>query len=199
MEKKVEIFNSFAEAERADKHNTLSPLIILILVVFSACTGPLYTVAPIPKSNPSDAIKSANESLEITAAPITEERAFKDFDANLLLAGIVGVDVTLTNRSQNTIRPNLVLKSNGSSWKRKSPKSALSRVMKYYGVRFYGKESYRKTVESYESVGLQHADLSPGEERRGIIFFDVRRDATQLGNLVLEVHGAGQPVLLTLN
>lgn len=178
---------------------TSSPLIILILIVLSACTGPLYNVAPIPRTNPSDALKSANESLEITAAPITEERAFKDFDANLLLAGIVGVDVTIKNGSQNTMRPNVVLKSNGGTWKPTSPKSALSRVMKYYGVSFYGKEAYRKTVEAYESVGLQLTDLSPDEERRGIIFFDVRKDATQLGNLVLEVHGAGQPVLLTLN
>lgn len=177
----------------------ISPLIFLIIVVISACTGPLYSVAPIPKNTPSDAIKSGNESLEITAAPITEERAFRDFDANLLLAGVVAVDVALKNGSQNTIRPNVVLKSNGGSWKPASPKSALSRVMKYYGVSFYGKESYRQTAEAYETVGLKLADLSPGEERRGIIFFDVRKDATQLGNLVLEVHGAGQPVLLTLN
>src|SRR5678816_1882134 len=122
----------------------ISPLIILILFVLSACTGPLYSVAPIPKTNPSDAIKTASESLEITAAPITEERAFRDFDANLLLAGVVGVDVALKNGSQNTIRPNVVLKSNGGTWKPTSPKSALSRVMKYYGVSFYGKEAYRK-------------------------------------------------------
>lgn len=187
------------EKRAVHPHTAISPVIISIVLVLSACTGPLYSVAPIPKADPSDAIRSSNDSLEITAAPITEERAFRDFDANLLLAGVVGVDVTLKNGSQNTIRPNVVLKSNGGSWKPTSPKSALSRVMKYYGVSFYGKESYRQTAEAYESVGLQLADLSPGEERRGIVFFDVRKDATQLENLVLEVQGAGQPVLLTLN
>jgi hypothetical protein len=182
-----------------EKRVGIPPLIIFVVLALSACMGSLYSVAPIPKTTPSDAIKSANDSVEIAAAPLSEQRAFKDFDANLLLAGIIAVDVTFTNHSQNTVHPAVVLKSNGGSWKQASPKSALSRVMKYYGVRFYGKESYRKTLEAYENVGLHLGDLSPGEARRGIVFFDVRKDATQLENLVLEVSGAGQPVVLTLN
>ena len=172
--------------------------IIFATTVCASCTGALYNVAPVPKSSSPEAVRAANESLEITAEPIDEQRSFRDFDANLQLARVIAVDVTITNRSQNSAPADFVLKNNERSWKPISPKSALSRVMKYYGVSFYGKESYRKTVEAYEGVGLPTTDLSPGEERRGILFFDVRK-AKQFDNLVLEVKGSGQPVVITLN
>ena len=164
-----------------------------------SCTGPLYKVAPLPKAVPAEATTTTSEALEITAAQITEDRAFQDFEANLPLTGIVAVDVRVTNRSQNPVKLDFVLRSNEGSWKPTKPKSALSRVMKYYGVGFYGKESYKRTVESYESVGLQMGDIAAGEERRGIVFFDAKKAATAPGDMTLEVKGTGQPLLLKLN
>ena len=143
---------------------------------------------------------SQSPGLEIAAALVTEDRAFKDFDANLPLAGIIGVDLRVANRSQNSFQPSFRLRANDRTWKPVSPKQALSRVMKYYGVSFYGKESFRQTRESYDNVGFNMDEgIKPGEERRGIVFFDLKKSATNINGLAMEIKGAEKPILLPIN
>ena len=175
-------------------------LIVLFSVSLTACTGPLYSVAPIPKEHARDEVAITETGLEVGAAIVTEDRAFKDFDANLPLAGIVGIDLRVANRSQKSFRPGIRLRTNERDWKPVSPKQALSRVMKYYGVRLYGKESFRQTREAYDSVGFNlDNEIKPGEERRGIVFFDLKTPATNINSVVIEIKGAEKPILLTID
>lgn len=175
-------------------------LTVLFCLSLTACTSPLYSVAPIPKEHARDEVATTETGLEVGAAMVTEERAFKDLDANLPLAGIVGIDLRLANRSQNAFRPGIRLRANERDWKPVSPKHALSRVMKYYGVRFYGKESFRQTREAYGNVSFNlDNEIKPGEERRGIVFFDLKTPATNINSVVIEIKGADKPILLTID
>jgi hypothetical protein len=173
---------------------------VLLSVWLTACTGPLYNVAPIPKVPSRGEVAVIEAGLEIGAALVTEDRAFKDFDANLPLAGVVCIDLRVGNRSQKPFRPDIRLRTNGREWKPVSPKQALSRVMKHYGVTLYGKESFRQTREAYNNVGF-HLDneIKPGEERRGILFFDLKQPATNINSVVIEIKGADKPILLTID
>ena len=173
---------------------------VLFWVSLTACTGPLYNVATIPKEPARDEVAITETGLEVGAAMVTEERAFKDFDANLPLAGIVGIDLRVANRSQKAFRPGIRLRTNDRDWKPVSPKHSLSRVMKYYGVRLYGKESFRQTREAYDIVGFNlDNEIKPGEERRGIVFFDLKAPATNINSVVIEIKGADKPILLTID
>ncbi len=63
---------------------------------------------------------------------------------------------------------------------------------------FYGKESFRQTREAYDNVGFNlDEEIKPGEERRGIVFFDLKKPATNINSLVIEIKGADKPILST--
>lgn len=125
---------------------------------------------------------------------LSDERAMTQFDANLPLAGIIAIEVQIKNptteaRDMHAVRFRL-RDSESKIFKPIAPKEALKRVMKYYGVRTYSKESYRRTQESYQSLALTlKGKLLPQQERRGMLFFDVRRSTTDLSKFMLMLEG----------
>ena len=42
-------------------------------------------------------------------------------------------------------------------------------------------------------------EIKPGEERRGIVFFDLKTPATNINSVVIEIKGADKPILLTID
>ena len=42
-------------------------------------------------------------------------------------------------------------------------------------------------------------EIKPGEERRGIVFFDLKKPATNINSVVIEIKGADNPILLTID
>ncbi|MGH9856003.1 MAG: hypothetical protein ACREBD_39715 [Blastocatellia bacterium] len=174
-----------------------------LLPILAACGGRLYKVAPLPASAPPGISTSNAGGLNIGAVALDGERSYERFEANLPLAGVVAVDVRMTNRSDVTIRSASLRfdlrDAAGAMLKRLAPKKALGSVMKYYGNSFYAKAAYRRTLEDYESVALkQESEIEPGGELRGIVFFQTKRETQSVDGLILSVAGLSAPVNLQL-
>ena len=179
-------------------------LCLVALPALCACVSPLYKVSPLPGSPPSDLAKSpAVAGIEIAAAALSDDRALAQFGANLPLAGVIAVEVRIANHGDQPIKldsARFSLKDpKGRGFKPLAPKIALERVMTYYGVSLYGKEAYRLTIESYESIALNLAELEPREERSGILFFGARETSTGHTLLVLTLKGGPAPISLRLD
>jgi len=176
----------------------------LSLLALCGC-GPLFKVAPLPKSPPADLVTAtAPGGLEIGASALTDDiSAIEQFGANLPLAGLVAVEVELTNRGTEPIKASALRfelrDAAGGRYKRLETKKALGRLMKYYQKRTYLKESYRQTRESMESLALPlSSPLAPQEERHGFLFFEAKQDVAQLTGLTLSVEGGPSPIEMKL-
>jgi len=185
-------------------HRTIiTSLLVSLLTIFAACGGRLYKVAPLPASAPPGISTNNEGGLNIGAVALDGERSYERFEANLPLAGVIAVDVRMTNRSDVTIRSASLRfdlrDAAGAILKRLAPKKALGSVMEYYGNSFYAKAAYRRTLEDYESVALkQDSEIEPGGELRGIVFFQTKRETQSVDGLILSVAGLSAPVNLQL-
>jgi hypothetical protein len=171
----------------------------------SGCGAP-FKVAPLPKTPSADfATEAAPGGLAVSGALLKdEERSFAQFDANLPLAGIIAVEVQLTNRGSEPV-PARALKfelhdAAGTNFKRLEPKKALERLMKFYGKGSYVKDGYRQTREGFESLTLPlTSPLAHQEERRGFLFFEAKGDVAGLSGLTLSITGGASPIKLKLD
>ncbi len=175
----------------------------LACLALGACSGQLYKVATPPKLAPPPLTTDAT-ALSAVAKALSGDEALEQFDANLLLAGLVAVDVRLANRTAEPVQIALLrpeLHDGGNTlFKLLTPQQALKRVMRYYGNRLYAKAAYAQTLADYEALGLPlTATLAPQEERRGFLFFETKADATTLTGLTLTLNGLPTPITLKLD
>ena len=164
-----------------------------VLSLLSGCGGQLYRVAPAPKV----AIPTPSaEGLAMNARLLTGDELLEQFDANLLLAGVIVVDARVVNRTAAAQTMGFALQdSAGASLKPLLPKQALQRVMKFYGNLLYAQAAYANTLARYESLAWPlSSTLEPQAEKRGFLFFATTTDATALGGLRLTA--AGQSINL---
>lgn len=172
-------------------------------LALSACGGQLYKVAT-PVKSPSPPLAAEAAGLRVAAKALNGDEGLEQFDANLLLAGLVAVDVRLANRATEAVplallRPELH-DSGNALFKLLTPKQALKRVMRYYGNRLYAKAAYAQTLADYEALGLPlTVTLASQEERRGFLFFETKADATTLNGLTLTLNGLPTPVIVKLD
>jgi len=178
-------------------------VLCVCLLALAACASPLYKVAPVPKAPSDDAPTAASGGLTVTAEAMSDERAIAQMDANLLLAGLIAVQVHITNSGSSAIAAGALHASLRSPSDKTLapivPKKALQRVMKYYGTRLYGLEAYARTIESYESVALhlEHG-LPPSESISGVLFFDTKSPVMSTSGYRLAIQGGPGPILVEL-
>jgi hypothetical protein len=190
------------EASRSDQKPSSSlywvcfSILLLTLGAASGCSGQLYRVGSAPKvSAPefsSDSSGTEN-GLVIAAHKLTGDELMGQFDANLLLAGVIVVDVRGRNNEGIAQFLTFDLRDDaGVIFQRLEPKKALKMVMKYYGNRLYAQAAYQHTLSQYESLALpQSFLLEASAERRGFLFFATRTDTAALGSLQLVTTGRG--------
>src|SRR5262245_62070446 len=183
---------------------TFPVAIFLWCCCFAACGGQLYKIAPKPLSTPPEISTDNPNGLNIGATIFGGDRSLEQFEANLPMAGILAVDIQLTNRSAATIDASglrfELSDGHGNRFKAITPKKALGTGMKWNGDRVYTLEARRRTRESYEAIGLKIADrLAVQEERRGFLFFENPGRSLNLKGLSLSVKGAALPMTLELN
>jgi hypothetical protein len=170
---------------------------IFALLLLSGCGGQLYRVAAPPKVA-SPELPTNAEGLTIAARLLTSDELMEQFDANLLLASIVVVDVRAFNRGNVAKSVTLALRDDANRvFKPLLPKQALQQVMNFYGNRLYAKAAYQNTLEQYEKLALPfQLDLIEQAEKRGFLYFATKADATTLRGLQLVTQGGAQ---LTIN
>lgn len=178
--------------------------ILISFAVLSGCAGTLYTVAPIPGSPTTGMPKTDAGGFDVGAIAYSDERSLTQFEANLPLAGLLAVELRLANRTSSAITLDSLrvrlIDSAGTTFKPIEPKKALKRVMKYYGVRLYGKESYARTVEAYQNIAIQfQGELAPSSQTAGIVFFETKKSITDTTGFKLLIDGGPVAVSLQLN
>jgi hypothetical protein len=180
--------------------------LLLLPLALAGCGTRLYEVGPVPKVVPAEAVAgTTSKGLEVTAAALTEDdAAFARFGGNLPLAGVAAVDVRVANGTGEQFRAGRLKfelrDAAGKRLKQIDAKKALKRLMKFNGTETYLIEAYRRTREDFEARALPRSvALAPGEELRGVVFFDAKRDAATLGPLTLTVKGGASPLELRLN
>jgi hypothetical protein len=179
-------------------------LIFTVCLSLSACSVPLYKVAPIPKNSPIEAGQTATQnSLEVVAAALLDDdKAFERFEANLLLAGILVVDIQLKNQGNSPTKSLSfeVQDATGKRFQLLSEKKELSNLMKFEGVRVYPILGKQETLEQLAAIALpKKITLAAQEEKRGVLFFHAKQDVAQLKGLVLSVKGTSPTIRLSLN
>jgi hypothetical protein len=177
--------------------------LFVCVALWSACSVPLYKVAPLPQNAPVAAGQTATaNALEVTASALKEDdEAFDRFNANLPLAGLLVVDVKLVNRSAAPLGT-LKFALEDATGKRFSPldaKQQLKQMMKFDGVRLYAITGREETLEQLQAMALpKKLTLGAQEERRGVLFFHVKQDVLRLQGPRLLVQGSKPPLTLLL-
>lgn len=183
-------------------------ILIISCLALAGCSGQLYRVAPRPVSPATELSATANgNNLEVSAlALVDDDRAFEQFGANLPLAGLLAVDVKLINRAATLLESRALRfalrDASGQQFKPLAPKNALQRVMKFYEVSFYLIEARRRTLADLETLAFAlDAPLAPNEERRGVLFFETKRDVATMNGLTLIIENseANTPITVKLN
>ena len=172
-----------------DRRLGLSAFYFLLPLWLVGCGGALYRVAPLPADPalPSHLLGESEGSgrLQVGVAYYDGDESLRQFEANLPLAGVLAVEVHLLNRGEESADLRAMkIEARGTRGERSSPlpplagDKALRRVMRAYGNRLYTIESHRVTLARYREIELLlTGELSPGEERRGVLFFAIAPQA----------------------
>lgn len=181
----------------------LSLLLALIALLGTGC-GRLYRVAPLVTTNGGSLVSGSLGSVAIGVRALDGDEALEQFEANLPMAGVLAVEVKMTNRGPVPLRVGQVelsiLDDHGDSCRPLTPAEALKRVMKFYGNRIYQVEAHRETVESYQQIALpRNGELSLQGEVHGFLFFAIPRQAPLGKNFSLRMALSGETITLRLN
>jgi hypothetical protein len=184
--------------------NIYRSITLFFLSSLAGCAGQLYKVTPLPASVPPALTWINADGLNAGGRVIESDRSIGQFEANLPMAGVIAIDLLIVNKSSTAVELHKLrfeLRDRaGVKFKQISPKSALSRVMNFYGDNFYALEARRKTREDYSSVAFKTETALPYQgERRGFLFFETKQNTAILPELTLQITGAKTELTLELS
>jgi hypothetical protein len=143
------------------------------------------------------------------AAVRDEDYLLATFDANLILAGVLAVNVAVTNRAAQPLdlhKARFELRAaDGHTYKAADAGRAYKRLIKYYGISTYGKEDYKQSRADFAAYGLDLSrPLAMGESRRGMLFFllpdrAIRATGLKLIGVRLDANESGSAIELQLD
>ena len=149
-------------------------------ILLAGCGGKPFDVkTQVALPAMADAPVAEAPGLRMQAAAVRDEDfLLTTFDANLILAGILPVNITITNRTAQPLDLRkarfTVRATDGHSYKAAEAKSAFKRLIKYYEISTYSKPDYKKSLEDFAAYALDLSrPLAMGESRQGMLFFIV--------------------------
>ena len=164
----------------------------MLIALLSACGGKPFNVKSkpdLPAKEPGAGAAAGNLTLQAEAVT-DEDFLYETFDANLILAGVLPVRVSVSSREQEPVDLSKakfeVKTSGGRNYKAISASSAFKRVISYYGITTYSKEGYKESQSDFASYALDLREpLAAGASRQGMIFFKVPDDVARTIGLTL--------------
>lgn len=166
--------------------------VVLAFALLTACGGKPFDVKTRPGNPPVSSTGSVEyEGLSVEAAAITnEDYLFDTFDANLILAGVLPVKVTVTNKRAEPVEMKRarfeILSSDSRSYKAVTGKKAFERVFSYYDITITSKDGYKESRSDFASYAFDtSAPLAPGESREGWLFFITPPEVARASELTL--------------
>lgn len=164
----------------------------MAFALLAACGGKPFNIKPkpdLPAREPGAGAEAGN--LTLRAEAVTDEDfLYETFDANLILAGVLPVRVTISSREQEPVdlrKAKFEVKtSGGRAFKAISPSSAFKKLISYYGISTYSKDGYKQSQSDFASHALDLREpLAAGASRQGMLFFQVPDDAARTAGLTL--------------
>jgi hypothetical protein len=172
---------------------------IPLIVLFCACS-PTFQIkpkqeVPILESNNktiSDLNTATNQILEMQASPLSEDQIIEIFDGNLLLAGTIPIDVTLSNKSKTAIlfteKDFSLTDPQGQKFSNLKAKDAFESLFDYYKIKAYNPASYEKIKANFLTHSINLKDpILPDENRKGLLFFKLKKGKTISKKLELQL------------
>lgn len=103
------------------------------------------------------------------------------FRANMRLARLLPVYVEMKNNDDFSVELKRIRieadDSTGARLAYLGSKQVINRLYDYYGIRFYPTNPRKEFEERFKQIGFDWSrPLSPGENRRGYVFFELPRD-----------------------
>jgi hypothetical protein len=184
---------------------TLHGLLALVFAAVLASCGAPFKVQP-----PIDLLVQPNAQaqmgdLTIQAAAVTDENLLYDtFDANLIMAGILPVQVVVRNAGQRQFdlkKIKFEIKTtSGSKAKAIDARDAFKRLISFYEITSYNKHGYKRSLEDFASYALDRSTpLAPGKSRQGLIFFSIPDEMVRRRGIMLVVHEDNDSIELKVN
>ncbi|MBL8148298.1 MAG: DUF4352 domain-containing protein [Blastocatellia bacterium] len=143
--------------------------------------------------SPSELSHTAQSSeMETRAEVLDEDQSLSLFDANLLIAGVIAVRVSVKNSSNSqldveSLSFRLVDKDN-RNYKQIKPDKAFNKTLSYYGIRVYNYASGQEAKQRFISHSLNRKEkIEPDGVRQGLLFFEHKKEEKQPANLKLEI------------
>ena len=180
----------------------------LTLLVLAGCGGKPFNVKSdvVLPALAGAAVGEAGGVRMQAAAVGDEDYLLATFDANLILAGVLPVNLTVTNQTAAPLDLRKarfeVRSTDGHVYKVADSKRAFARLIKYYGISTYNKSGYKKSREDFAAYAFDTAKPLPmGESRQGMLFFVVPDGVIRAAGLKLigARLGAAESVELRLN
>lgn len=158
-------------------------LLAALAALCAACAGKPFNVKTVPKIAPDRVGEAASAGpLAVRASAVWDEDwLLENFDANLVLAGVLPVRVDVENGGDAIEAKDLkfeVTDGDGRSFKWLDAKKAAKAVSSYYEITVTSKTGPKAYQEDFASNALDtKTPLARGERRQGFVFFAFPKDA----------------------
>lgn len=176
--------------------------------MLAGCGKPFNVKPRIELPHTSYADTASANRISVRAGPITnEDLLYETFDANLIVAGVFPVRITLTNTSDDSVDLKktrfTVNTQNNRGFKSLNARDAFHRLVSYYEIQAYNKAGYKESLRDFATYALDiNTPLAARQSRDGVLFFPLPADLAHSTGLTLNIVRLDQnnsPVVLKLN
>jgi len=167
--------------------------LLLVLLGGAAGCGKPFNIKTRPDLPPANYAASAtSNNISIQAQVLTDENTLYDnFDANLILAGILPVRVNLANAGTQSVdlkKARLEIRAEGRLYKPVDARKAFKRLISYYELSTFNKSGYNESRQDFAAFALDfNTPLEAGQTRQGLVFFAMPESSARGTGLTLMV------------
>lgn len=180
-------------------------LVFVALLFASGCVSKPFDVKVLPRVEPERiGAPVASGPLVVRAEAIWDEMwLLEQFDANLILAGVLPVRVDLENVGGEAISTKRIdfegVDGSGREFEHLDAKKARERIEDYYGVTIRSEVGNELYKEDFAANALDtKRELAPGERRQGFVFLEIPRGVNGRVPVRLDVRSKRAGVRATL-
>jgi len=169
--------------------------VCVVLAASFGCGRPFNVKTQPEMPAASDAVSVSAGKVTVGARAITDEDYLYDsFDANLILAGVLPVRVTLSNSGSESVdlkNTGFELRATqGRIHKAINARRAFKRMMSYYEITLSGKTGYTESLDEFSAFALDtKTPLAAGQSRKGLVFFSTGSETARGAGLTMVVSG----------
>ena len=160
---------------------------VIASLLLGACGRPFQVPERIRPLTGNLAGRTTDNDLTVEAAAIVnEDDLWQLFEANMILARILVVKLTLANNGRHPVEIKDVVfrirDSQGREFEPLKPKDVEDQLYDYYEIRTYVIATRQELEEAFQRRALDtQKQLTPGEVRQGLVYFKIPEAVDRFG------------------